>query len=68
MLSDTVGGKPTKSRLERSKLSILVALCDDFGIWDGLSGGKKPTKKECVKRIMLRMEDLELLPSVRLLL
>ena len=67
MLSDAVGGEPTKARLERLKLPILVALCRDLDLWDSVSGGKKLTKLECVKRIMSRMEDLEVLPPMRLL-
>lgn len=66
-LFDAAGGKPTKSRLERLKLSNLAALCCDFGLWDNVSG-RKLTKKELVKRIILRMEDLEVLPCVSLLL
>ena len=63
-LCEAIGGNPTKSRLERSRLSNLLTLCCDFGLWVGASEGKKLTKRECIERIVSYMEDLEIFPSV----
>ena len=63
-LCEAIEGNPTKSRLERSRLSNLLSMCGDFGLWDGASEGKRLTKRECIEKIVSYSEGLEIFPPV----
>ena len=65
-LFDRPGGNPTKSCLQRLCLTSLLGICHDLGLLGNGSEGK-PSKRLCVERIMLHMQEHQGLNSVSLL-